>query len=180
MIFTLSHYSLDVGNIEYFFQFLPSVPSLSPWRRVQSSGEAVNKALLEVWWRKKAAKPCSNACVHFCCQTEQSQCCVLLRASFRERHQQSVKDSLPMSKVKFFFFSYFFFSDSTLREEIWLFKELFCKGRMSWNAMQGTPLRRDIGLISSCQLRLSGVDVLRDQQEFFSTKDWWKLPIQMF
>lgn len=146
---------------------------------LQSSGEAVNKALLEVWWRKKAAKPCSNACVHFCCQTEQSQCCVLLRASFGERHQQSVKDSLPMSKVKFFF-SYFFFSDSTLREEIWLFKELFCKGRMSWNAMQGTPLRRDIGLISSCQLRLSGVDVLRDQQEFFSTKDWWKLPIQMF
>lgn len=37
--------------------------------------------------------------------------------------------------------------------------------------LQGTPLRRDIGLISNCQLRLSGVDVLRDQQEFFSTKD---------
>ena len=92
--------------------------------------------LLGMWWARvpgdvtgkdSGRPPRSAACLHSCCRPEQSQCSVSLRASFGERHQQSVKDSLPTSKkVNIFFFPFFvllfFFLINLWRRKIWLFK----------------------------------------------------------
>lgn len=76
--------------------------------------------------------------------------------------------------------SIFFSWNAALREENKIVETCFAKAECAEVQLRGTPLGRDITLIASYQSRLSKVDVLRDQQEFLSTKDWWNLPIQMF